>query len=333
MRIRVFLVVFILSLQGLYSQVGVRYGEKKKYSSYGVHLNVFNYVGELDPGPSFLAPSIRYTRPSFGLTYVRRFKPSVSWRGTFTYGSIKGDDYVSANEKGRNFPRKQRNLNFKNTIWELKGDLIFDFIGHNERYEKRHEYVPYGFVGLAFFKHDPKGQIPDGFAGAGSWIKLRELKTEGVTYSPYQVAIPFGLGFRYKLAKNWDLAFEVGWRFTFTDYLDDVSRGYGDPAQMSETARMMAFKSSFVVGKVNPNTSIENVVDANGNQLYLPGGVPLKTLESYGGEYVYTDNTLTQKQWKSDILRGDKNKDWYVVTGVHLTYIPPLKTVCPKFRY
>ena len=327
MKIRLLILLFMGTIL---SEGQVRYGEKKKYSSYGVCVNVFNYVGELDPGPSFISPSIRYTRPSLGITYVRRIKPALSWRGTFTYGRIKGDDYISANEKGKNVGRKVRNLNFKNNIWELKGDLIFDFIGHNERYEKRHEYVPYGFIGLAVFKHDPKGQIPDGFTGAGDWVKLRPLQTEGKAYSPIGVAIPFGLGFRYKLAKNWDLAFEVGWRYTFTDYLDDVSSTYGDPMKMSPLARLMSFKSAYITDPTVATGAVTPVLDPNGNTIALPDGQILQTIDSYGGEYVTTSDGSVK--WKSDDLRGDKNKDWYIVTGLHLTYIPPLRVVCPKFR-
>lgn len=334
MRKRLLFVLYCFTISSVFAQVGVRYGEKKRYMSYGITLNAMNYVGELDPGPSFIAPSIRYTRPSFGLTVVKRMKPAVSLRGTLTYGRIKGDDYVSANENGKNFPRKIRNLNFRNDIFELKGDVVFDFIGHNERYERRHEYVPYGFVGVALFYHDPSGQVPEGFEGAGDWIKLKPLKTEGVQYSSLQASIPFGLGFRYKLAKNWDLAFEVGWRFTFTDYLDDVSNGYGDPLQMTEQGRLMAFKSAYVTDQDNVNGAVVKVVDPNGNDILLPGGQALQTVQSYGGEYVVVEGSGgSQKVWKSDILRGDKNKDWYIVTGFHLTYIPPLKTVCPKFRY
>lgn len=333
MRLGLFFILLHFSLAGLFAQqYGIRYGEKKRYTSYGISVNAMNYVGELDPGPSFISPSIRYTRPSVGLVLVRRMKPALSYRATFTYGRIKGDDYVSANENGKNYGRKQRNLNFRNDIFELKGDVVFDFIGHNERYEKRHEYVPYGFVGLALFYHNPVGQVPEGFGfpDEGKWVKLKPLKTEGYNYKSLQAAIPFGLGFRYKLAKNWDLAFEVGWRFTFTDYLDDVSKEYNDPARLSALGRVMAFKSAYAAAKSPSMGTPRPITDAYGQPLLLTNGNGLTALSDYAGEYVDVDGG---KQWKSDELRGDKNKDWYIITGFHLTYIPPIKTVCPKFRY
>lgn len=161
-------------------------------------------------------------------------------------------------------------------------------------------------------------------------VKLRPLQTEGKAYSPIGVAIPFGLGFRYKLAKNWDLAFEVGWRYTFTDYLDDVSSTYGDPMKMSALGRLMSFKSAYITDPTVATGAVTPVLDPNGNTIALPDGQILQTIDSYGGEYVTTSDGSVK--WKSDDLRGDKNKDWYIVTGLHLTYIPPLRVVCPKFR-
>lgn len=333
---RFLLISSLVASTGLFAQrYGKRTGENKKYTSYGIALNAMNYVGELDPGPSFLAPSIRFTKPSLSLTIAKRIKPAITLRAALTYGRIKGDDYISADHNGKNFPRKIRNLNFRSDIFELKGDLVFDLIPHYLTYQKRHELVPYGFVGAALFHHDPYGQIPKGFEGGGTWIKLRPLKTEGRRYSSFQAAIPFGLGIRYKLAENWDLAFEVGWRFTFTDYLDDVSSSYGDPMQMSPTARLMAFKSSYVVSDdPNMQSQLYSVLDPNGVPIYLPGGVPLQTLTSYAGEYVYKEGSNgTQKVWQSDVMRGDRNKDWYIVSGIHLTFIPPFPDYCPKFRY
>ncbi len=60
-----------------------------------------------------------------------------------------------------------------------------------------------------------------------------------------QIAIPFGAGVRYKLDRNWDLGFEIGWRKTFTDYLDDVSSNYADPADIpTDKGREMANRAN-----------------------------------------------------------------------------------------
>lgn len=335
MRTRFLLILSLISVATFAQRLGKRTGENNKYISYGFAINAFNYVGELDPGPSIISPSVRFTRPSISATIAKRWRPALTLRAALTYGRIQGDDYISANRQSKNEPRKIRNLNFRNDIFELKGDIVYDLIPHHRTYQKRPDFVPYAFIGLAAFYHEPYGQVPDGFDQGGRWIKLRPLRTEGRRYAPVQVAVPFGLGMRYKLSKQWDLAFEVGWRHTFTDYLDDVSQEYGDPMQMSEQARLMAFKSAYVTSK-DPsyaNLSLKKVVDAYGNPITLPGGTYLETVDAYAGTYVAVEGSQgTQKVWKSDILRGDKNKDWYIVTGIHLTYIPPMPDKCPKNR-
>jgi len=60
----------------------------------------------------------------------------------------------------------------------------------------------------------------------GGWVSLKPLKTEGVSYSSFNFAIPVGLGFYYTLNRKYRLGMEIGWRTTFTDYIDDVSTVY-----------------------------------------------------------------------------------------------------------
>ena len=45
-------------------------------------------------------------------------------------------------------------------------------------------------------------------------------------YSRIQIAIPYGIGFKYGYKRNWSFGFELGIRKTFTDYIDDVSTTY-----------------------------------------------------------------------------------------------------------
>jgi len=44
------------------------------------------------------------------------------------------------------------------------------------------------------------------------------------------LAIPFGVGVKYAINERINVGFEVLHRFTRTDYLDDVSKTYVDPA-------------------------------------------------------------------------------------------------------
>jgi hypothetical protein len=64
---------------------------------------------------------------------------------------------------------------------------------------------------------------------------LQSLGTEGQgiegqmdPYSLVSVAIPFGIGLKWNVGKYVSLGAEWGMRYTFTDYLDDVSGVYFD---------------------------------------------------------------------------------------------------------
>ena len=77
-------------------------------------------------------------------------------------------------------------------------------------------------------------------SGAGKGINLRELNTEGngypgdtlfapgKTYGPVAMCIPMGIGIKKAFNGNGGIKLEFGFRFTNTDYLDDVSRTYFD---------------------------------------------------------------------------------------------------------
>ena len=325
----VFFVLLLMSFCTLNASAQKSF-KKYRYYSIGGCINAMNYVGDLDPGPSLVNPSIKFTRYNFGVTALYRLKPRVSLRGTFSYGRIKGDDSKSANFEEINVYRLYRNLSFRNEIYEFKADVVIDLFANARRFTKRPSYTPYMFVGLAYFHHNPQGQNAN-----GDWVNLKDLHTEGQglpggpkNYSRHQLAIPLGVGFRYKLSKQWDLAFDIGWRFTLTDYLDDVAGVYYDKQKLTDAygdeSRMMSDKS-YQSYSTNPElaTSADNHF-GNNPETYYPGQ-PRNQNDGWTGITTYG---------QQDGQRGDLNgrRDVYIVTGFHLTYIFPGKIVCPKFR-
>jgi len=322
-----FFLVFDTSAQG--------FPKKYKYWSVGATLNTMNYVGELDPGPSFISPGIKFTRYNFGATVTRRMGTRVSLRGTLSYGRIGGNDFVNSTYSYKGGPhadirRKSRNLEFFNNILEIKGDVVIDFIEHRGKYQKRPDFVPYMFVGLAYFHQDPKAKADLGLGDGEKVYKLRDYHTEGQgtgisgapkEYSLNQIALPIGLGLRYKLGPQWDLAFEMGWRFTTTDYLDDAGGKYPDAQQLynatgSLESVLLSNKSALVSGDQNFSG-----LSQNQQTIVLKDG-STKTITTLGDDYSGSSN------------RGDRKgrRDAYIVTGFHLTYIIPTKVICPKFR-
>ena len=43
------------------------------------------------------------------------------------------------------------------------------------------------------------------------------------------MSIPFGVGMNCMITKSWGIGFDFGFRYTLTDYIDDVSSTYVDP--------------------------------------------------------------------------------------------------------
>jgi hypothetical protein len=81
------------------------------------------------------------------------------------------------------------------------------------------------------FKFNPQAELD------GEMWELQPLGTEGQgttfypdrqKYSLFNAAIPFGLGVKVNINKTFSVGLEWGMRYTFTDYLDDVSTTYAD---------------------------------------------------------------------------------------------------------
>lgn len=322
----VLLVLFGLMNEKVHAQ---GFPKKHRYTSIGVSINAMNYVGELDPGPSFISPGLKFTRPNIGVEYIYRWGPRISFRGNLCYGQISGSDEKNASYSQKDIYRKIRNLDMKDNILELKGDVIIDLWENRGKYTKRPDYTPYVAVGLAYFHMNPKGQINN----TGTWYTLDNYKIEGKVFSKNQLAIPVSLGFRYKLSKQWDLAFEVGWRFTLTDYLDGVSKKYVDPTTLPGGVNGVAYQldnQTYQAYQNDPTLQafvnshyggLTQLTDSKGNPLYYTSGPnsgqPVYTVPGYGA---------------AGDKRGTTDRDWYIVTGFHLSYIIPGRVICPKFR-
>ncbi len=209
----------------------------------------------------------------------------------------------------------------------------FDLFENDATYISRVKWTPYAYIGVAGFLHNPQAQAPAaGLNGEatgvseGEWVDLRPLGTEGQystleptdvnfgikAYSKIQVAIPFGLGARFRLNEVMDLWADIGFRYTFTDYLDDVSQNYVDLGvfETNNLARAMSYRSNELPANELP--PLQSYTARNG-QTY-------STINGYGSEY-------------PDNVRGSKSdRDIYMVTSIRLTYILGATFHKAKFR-
>ena len=296
------------------------YSINKKYTTVGVSINAMNYFGDLAPKDQILSTNLSFTRFNVGIFASRRFGPRFSVRGSFHWGRLKGDDFESADpDQDPDRFRYVRNLQFRNDIKELSFTGVIDFVENLSTYRSRKNVVPYAFAGVAVFHHNPRALVPEvdvnngnaPFPNAGDWVKLQPLRTEGKSYKKVQLAIPFGGGVRFKLDERWDLAFEIGYRYLFFDYIDDVSGDYVDLGSLpNDLARALSDRSREVIAVESGEIRRTGVI-SNPMQSYVSSGDgnTYTTIAGYGRE-------------GRDNIRGDKDdKDIYIVTGFHLSYV------------
>lgn len=143
-------------------------------------------------------------------------------RTYFSFGSLSADD------KNGNASMKQRNLNFATNLFEWEISAQYNILSLNNSW-----CTPYVFAGVGFFNFKPY-TIYD-----GTKSYLQPLSTEGQGLAggpkPYkltQLNIPLGLGALYAINEDIRVGFELGYRKTFTDHLDDVSGDYFDDAAL-----------------------------------------------------------------------------------------------------
>jgi hypothetical protein len=190
---------------------------------YGVAIGASNYLGDIGgkegTRKDFIADmKLSKTRYNFGGFIRYKWRPKLSLKLALDYLRIEGDDKLSANPG-----RKYRNFNFRNDMFDLgfTGELFFyenNDLGNTYKY--RNGFRAYVFGGVGAFYSNPKSLYQ------GQWVALRSFANEGVAYKGLGLNIPMGIGFYFTIDKSHRIGFEMNYRKTFTDYLDDISGNY-----------------------------------------------------------------------------------------------------------
>jgi hypothetical protein len=322
-----------------YKGGSIHFDKNKRYISVGVSIDALNYFGDLAPKSKMASTNISFTRPAFTIYGTYRYTPNLSFRASFGWGRLVGDDFDSADPYGQDSKyRYIRNLSFRNDIKELAFVATWDLFGNHGTFLNRRGFTPYAFAGIAIFHHNPKGKAPQAdklgnpLEQAGQWVALRPLGTEGQMsenydvkqYSVIQPSIPFGLGLRAKLHKRFDFEFEIGYRYLFTDYIDDVSGMFVDLGALdSELARAMSDRSREPVGVVKGDPRDFEAINS------------VVRLTKYTSEFNGQDYTVYggYGQEHPDNNRGmSGGKDIYIVTSFKVSYIISGSFKKAKFR-
>ena len=213
----------------------------------------------------------------------RRIDERISVRGNLTFFQTRGSDALTDHPD-----RVERNLKF--TSWNMEFAVIgviqlFPEVG---RYYQRPLINPYFFLGLGANFFVPRASLPETLhdgtpvQDTGKKERLRPFRTELVDYSPVTAVIPFGLGVKMVIKPALNISVNGGYRYTFSDYMDDVSGFHVDDASFSDPlAAAMSDRGPEVGADLRAAGSIRGNPDANDGYFilsiridyYLPPGV------------------------------------------------------------
>lgn len=243
-------------------------GNSKYEISFGVGPMFF--LGDLGGSAGIGRPFIKdldFPMTKVGISIYGSYYPS-EWLGlrlALNQGTLAASDAQAPNKGGDEVDRLQRNLSFKSSVTEIYAAAEIYPTVFFEQYDGLFgKFRPYGVIGAGLFRFNPKAQDVN-----GEWVALQPLRLEGQGMAEYpdrkpykliQAEIPMGFGFKYYLKDNMYIGLEVLHRQTFTDYIDDVSTGYIDPAYFNQylsagdaaKARRLYYRGTYQSAVSNP---------------------------------------------------------------------------------
>ncbi|MEN9686470.1 MAG: hypothetical protein RLZZ28_2256 [Bacteroidota bacterium] len=188
----------------------------------GISAGVGHYFGDLNPNSALNRPKI-----AAGIFFRKQLNNYIGIRLSGDYAMLGYSDIYSTNPV-----QQARNLSFNTNVWEISLAGDFNFFQFQPGFEG-YNFTPYIGLGVGVFSFDPYAYLN------GEKYLLRTLGTEGQgsslypnlqPYNPIAISIPFTVGLKYALNTRTNVFAELTYRFTNTDYLDDVSGLYAPDA-------------------------------------------------------------------------------------------------------
>ncbi len=176
---------------------------------------------------------------AFGAFASVTYKSAVALRLEASFGKVSANDAVLKSVPFTDIAsgRYHRNLSFESSISEFsilaEVHPLFIFWNWEENENGPPKFSPYLVGGIGQFSFSPQAKL------GNNMIDLQPLSTEGQGFSEYpdrpvyklkQMNYPIGLGLKYELSSLLSLRAEFLYRILSTDYLDDCSTNYVDPA-------------------------------------------------------------------------------------------------------
>lgn len=257
---------------------------------FGVYGGISNYIGDVSEQKQKWEES----HPSFGVVGRYNISPKVTFKAMVGYGKVSGDD-----RKADEAANRVRNTNFWSDIYEFSVHMEYNLVKNNLGTRGGKPFVPYLFGGIGIFHFNPKTMYQ------GKEYELQPLGTEGQGTTVYNdkkkynlttICVPVGIGIKKRVSRSFSVGIEAGYRFTTTNYLDDIGGRYADANVVQ--------KSYGVVAGALANRTVEVVADP--------------ALMAREGD-------------RRTTLAGLVQNDMYFIAGISICYIFNLKGgICPN---
>ena len=293
---RILFLVFLISIcSPIFAQ---KKGRDADYYSFGINGIGSYFFGDVSTG-------VETIRWGVGLQYLTKISPHIALTADANYiRLVADDDLVTSVTNYEHSNAYIRNLHMRNDVIELGIHGRYEFLPTFDYYTKRKKINGFATLGFGLLYSNPQAKD-----SSGNWHNLRSMQTENKSYSKFTAYIPVSLGLQYRINNHFDIEFELGYRFTFTDYLDDAKGTYVDPSTLeSNDAKYFSNRSAqptdSYTGKSRDLEYIQNDL-----------GYPILTTPD---GYSYVSNTAPGQ------LRGTRfGLDGYFVAMVRIVYIIP----------
>jgi len=207
----------------------------------GGTLGASNYLGDIGGDEKerrdFVSDlKLAKTRWNVGTFIRHKWRRKISWKFAIDYIRLEGDDKLSSNPG-----RQYRNFNFRNDIYDFSYTLEYFFFEDNDignTYRYRNGFRAYVFAGAGAFYNNPRTFYQ------GAYVRLQPLATEGYHYRKMIFSIPMGVGFYFTFNKRHRFGYEINYRKTFTDYIDDISGNYPETPPPSAYERGLVLRTT-----------------------------------------------------------------------------------------
>jgi len=301
-------VLFIFTVSKSYSQAFYRYRFEEPWSI-ALSSGATQYFGDLY---SFWQYRDRpQLNPNALLSIRRTVGTNLKGRLDLGYYEISGDDKY-ANPKSYRTPR---NLHFK--AKNIEASVIGEYyLKPVKLYNITRNFLNiYAFAGVGATTNNPKAELD------GSWVPLRPLQLENEKYKKVVLTFPTGLGIKYKVNVYTDLQLEFNYRWTLTDYLDDISiyniasvyqeainqyTGISGGNYQPERLRLLVRNPQYILSNGEPNIS---KIQASNGRIRRGSGIEGRD-DGYLSINLGVEIYFSQDVWDNWILRKRKNRSY-----------------------